>query len=196
MPHNIAAIFKDAGPELTEISAKWETHIAYHEDEAMDWFIALYEELEVSNISDDPKIVDLADMLANMLSGGHIKMIDLGKNNAIQLWNEIPWNYLEGYNEPPLWDLALRFFKNSNTPMMACGHAANATDDEGNPVCVLCIGLNSGARNIAPTPDLTSRMAKCTDCSQQAKSTLSLAFFNHTLDKDTDSYYCGCRGWN
>jgi hypothetical protein len=82
-----------------------------------------------------------------------------------------------------------------DTPMMACGHAANATRD-GKPCCVICIGLNVGADVIAEAPDLTGRMASCPNCSRQTPSSPNLAFFAYRPTAMTDSHYCGCRGWD
>lgn len=48
------------------------------------------------------------------------------------------------------------------TVYMACGHAGNANDESGNPVCVICIGINPGADIVVNnSPDLTGRRAKC-----------------------------------
>jgi hypothetical protein len=51
-------------------------------------------------------------------------------------------------------------------PMMKCGHAANATDSEGNPVCAICYGINPqlsrAATEVAEKPpDLEGRRARC-----------------------------------
>lgn len=83
-----------------------------------------------------------------------------------------------------------------NKPMMSCGHAANATDGHHNPVCVICVGIHPGARTIATTPDLTNRIAECGECNNTQPSSTKLAFFKHQPDRASDSYYCGCRGWN
>jgi len=47
-------------------------------------------------------------------------------------------------------------------PLMKCGHAANAKDKDGNPVCVICFdGRGSDAAIVAEMPDLTGRLARC-----------------------------------
>ncbi len=82
------------------------------------------------------------------------------------------------------------------TVMMRCGHAANATDENGNPSCVICVGIVPGATVVDEPPDLTGRRAKCPDCDLFVDSETSLAFFEHRPNKDFDMYYCGCSGWN
>lgn len=83
--------------------------------------------------------------------------------------------------------------------MLACGHAANATDSEGNPCCVICVGIHAGATTIVASPDLAGRDARCTyfsTCRSQLPSNLKLAFFEFRPDRDFDEYYCGCKGWD
>jgi len=96
-------------------------------------------------------------------------------------------------------------------PMMKCGHAAqgNMTTPEG-PIwaCIIDAGLSVDAINVAEgdeIPNLEGRMAVCTykrarggvPHPDNAKpSSPALAFFNHTPNKDTDEYYCGCWGWD
>ena len=83
------------------------------------------------------------------------------------------------------------------TPMMKCGHAANATRG-GEPVCVICVGIRPGAIEIDPSPpDMSGRQATCTTCRRApVPSSASLAFFSYLPDWEFDSYYCGCRGWD
>ena len=83
-------------------------------------------------------------------------------------------------------------------PMMQCGHAANAKDNQGNPCCVICAGINPGAKTIATDlPDLDGRKAKCGyGCGSTRDSSTDLAFFEHRPDRECDKYYCGCQGWN
>jgi hypothetical protein len=88
----------------------------------------------------------------------------------------------------------------TNEPvLMACNHVANGTDGLGNPVCVMCTGFTPNASIIASKDDidLSNRMAKCAEgrCSNQQPSSFKLAFFNYHPTSNTDSYYCGCRGW-
>lgn len=89
------------------------------------------------------------------------------------------------------------------TVMMKCGHAANATDRKtGKPVCVICVGISPGATEIDDSPpDLLERRARCSyygfgRCESEGPSSPELAFFEHKPEKDHDSFYCGCRGWN
>lgn len=79
------------------------------------------------------------------------------------------------------------------TNMMKCGHSANATSN-GKPVCVICLGINDGAREVMETPNLNGRIAVCSDCRKEVPSSVSLAFFE--IGNLTDWFYCGCRGWN
>lgn len=78
------------------------------------------------------------------------------------------------------------------TPMMTCGHAANATSN-GSPACAIC-----GTVTVATeAPDLTGREARCY-CGSVASSEKReyLAFFSHRPGAEFDEYYCGCRGWD
>jgi len=83
--------------------------------------------------------------------------------------------------------------------MMKCGHAANATNGDGKPVCVICMGLGVGADQIDENPpDLTNRIAVCSYGRNHGKqpSNTNLAFFEYCPAKEFDEYYCGCRGWD
>lgn len=85
--------------------------------------------------------------------------------------------------------------------MMKCGHAANGeTLPERLPVCVICVGLNAGANQVAEFPDLENRRARCTyygsKCQSEIESSLDLAFFELRPEKEFDEFYCGCWGWN
>lgn len=80
--------------------------------------------------------------------------------------------------------------------MMKCGHVAQS-EINGKPVCVICYGLTPDAEIVAETePDLTGRKAKCGYCGKLTDSKTSLPFFEYRPDMDTDSYYCGCMGWD
>lgn len=82
-------------------------------------------------------------------------------------------------------------------PMMKCGHAANAQDENGNPCCVICVGIDPGAEIIDnSSPSLEDRKSKCTYCDNTRDSSADLPFFKHQPNKDVDSHYCGCKGWN
>jgi hypothetical protein len=110
------------------------------------------------------------------------------------------------------------------TPMMKCGHAANATSEvDGTkvPVCAICAGILAGAWEVADNqPDLTGRMARCcydgrvrpnpadrndhsgpkgrgySPPSDPVPSSPNLPFFQHRPDQEEDLYYCGCFGWD
>ena len=59
---------------------------------------------------------------------------------------------------------------------MQCGHAANATTQDGKQCCVICIGIHSGYATPVSSPDLTGRQARC-PCGATKPSDTSLAFF-------------------
>jgi len=85
-------------------------------------------------------------------------------------------------------------------PFMKCGCQSNAQDAKGNPVCAVHIGLVAGATVVDTSPpDLKGRTAKC-GCGRKEDSVKSLAgslaFFEHQPEREFDSFYCGCRGWD
>lgn len=75
--------------------------------------------------------------------------------------------------------------------LMKCGHTANAETSTGQPCCIIC-----GCTEIMPKPDLTGRKARCSFCGKEVDSNYNLPFFEYRKDKDYDSYYCGCGGWD
>lgn len=82
------------------------------------------------------------------------------------------------------------------TTMMTCGHAANAVvTNTDQPVCVICV-----CADVADQPDLTGRIARCSyyggKCRSEQPSDTRLAFFSHSPERDHDTYYCGCYGWD
>lgn len=81
-------------------------------------------------------------------------------------------------------------------PVMACGHAANAIDQDGAPACAICWGRKPGADQVIDTPELAGRRAKCMYCANTADSTPALAFFGWRRGEAQDEYYCGCQGWD
>ena len=81
--------------------------------------------------------------------------------------------------------------------MMKCGHAANAVNGKGEPSCVICVGIDPGAEEVAESPNLEGRFATCSYGKHgRVPSDLGLAFFAYHPDKDEDEYYCGCYGWD
>jgi len=83
-----------------------------------------------------------------------------------------------------------------NTPMMKCGHAANATTGGGLPCCAICIGLTPGAYIVdSETVNLEGRLAQCGYCGKKKESNTNLAFFEYRPNEAYDKYYCGCKGW-
>jgi len=80
--------------------------------------------------------------------------------------------------------------------MMKCGCVATGTC-KGNPVCVTHIGLVPEAEEVAETPDLTGRTARCAMALMPiSPPIISLPFFVHRPKEQFDEYYCGCYGWN
>lgn len=76
--------------------------------------------------------------------------------------------------------------------LMKCGHVSMARDDKGNPYCLIC-----DCKEVEDSkPNLEGRMAHCTECASVTNSKWSLPFFGYNEDKDYDSYYCGCHGWD
>lgn len=79
--------------------------------------------------------------------------------------------------------------------LMKCGHASQA-EVCGDPVCTICFGITPEAIQIEENHPEEGREAKCSLCGKIAKSSLDLAFFEYRPDDETDSYYCGCIGWD
>ena len=85
----------------------------------------------------------------------------------------------------------------TDTPMMGCGHSANAKKDDGSPCCAICSGHDPGACIVADPPYLAGRMARCNyGPHKDVQSNVNLAFFEYQPMEKTDAYYCGCWGWN
>ena len=81
--------------------------------------------------------------------------------------------------------------------MMKCGHAANAVDRNGNPCCAICAGFTPNAFIVDEKQiDLTGRKAICSYCNTIVDSSLNLPFFEYRPDKEYDSFYDGCWGWD
>ena len=81
---------------------------------------------------------------------------------------------------------------------MKCGHKAVGEDEEGKPVCPMCL-----CWEVAPNvPELAGRKAKCRYCGRWMDVCGSngefagLPFFKHESDMEYDTYYCGCMGWD
>lgn len=82
----------------------------------------------------------------------------------------------------------------NTVPMMACGHAASAKS-MGRDCCSICFGLDPKAFEVAESPNLEGRVARCSDCANTRPSAVSLPFFSYR-PASVDRFYCGCRGWN
>lgn len=76
--------------------------------------------------------------------------------------------------------------------LMKCGHIAMAQDIKGNPYCIIC----DCAEVANEKPCLEGRMAKCSYCGHEEKSSYDLPFFEYREGKEKDEYYCGCKGWD
>jgi hypothetical protein len=83
-------------------------------------------------------------------------------------------------------------------PMMECGHLGYAMDGKTQePICLIC-ELNGipAARVIATErPVIAGRQAQCS-CNKVVPSKYSLPFFEPHANREFDSYYCGCSGWD
>jgi hypothetical protein len=84
--------------------------------------------------------------------------------------------------------------------LMACGHVSNATDEFGNPICVLCHGIRAVGsipiKEIDGNTGLEGRKARCVDCRKETDSNWGLPFFEYRPNHEYDKYYCGCEGWD
>lgn len=85
---------------------------------------------------------------------------------------------------------------NSMKPLMKCGHTANAVTAEGKPCCVIYAPSEDSYTILLERPELTGRLAKCSDCGAVTDSKWRLPFFEYKPDKEYDEYYCGCYGWD
>jgi len=77
--------------------------------------------------------------------------------------------------------------------MAKCSRLGGVDYDAPIPSCVVhdCIEVAESV------PDLAGRKASCgLGCGHERPSSLDLAFFEYRPAKATDSYYCGCRGWD
>ncbi len=93
------------------------------------------------------------------------------------------------------------------TVLMACGHVAQGVNGNGDPVCVVCFGIREGATIVAEKPSLEGRRAYCSYAtgrdgespkvhSEGVPSSWDLPFFSYRPERETDTYYCGCWGWD
>lgn len=79
--------------------------------------------------------------------------------------------------------------------LMKCGHASNATS-EGKPACAIC-GCIDIIKECKGIEGLEGRKAKCSQCGKSiVNSKWELPFFKHRPDREYDTYYCGCWGWD
>lgn len=78
--------------------------------------------------------------------------------------------------------------------LMECGHTNNALHN-GEPACAGC-GCYNAVREVIGSDGIEGRTAECEACRLTTSSKWSLPFFHHRPDRETDSYYCGCRGWD
>ena len=82
----------------------------------------------------------------------------------------------------------------------ASPYTATYYGDPDTTICTSCAG-----EVYRESVDLTGRMAKCAYSTTRSgnlhnpetvKSGFGLAFFEYKPDKDFDTYYCGCHGWD
>jgi hypothetical protein len=84
--------------------------------------------------------------------------------------------------------------------LMKCGHVNNATDEEGNPICIICLGIDNGYNQVDKICEgnigLEGRKAKCLDCQKTVDSRWDLPYFQYRPECEYDIYYNGCYGWD
>lgn len=89
---------------------------------------------------------------------------------------------------------------NNEYPLMQCGHVAQGKLEDGKPICVICAGNPQAEMVDKDTPDLTGRTAFCSGCkypvATRKPSSFELPFFQHRPDRKSDTFYCGCWGWD
>lgn len=76
--------------------------------------------------------------------------------------------------------------------IMKCGCRAMGHDAKtGKPICLsrLC------DKEMFQVPDFSSRKSACLYCKKEVASKKYLPFFVYQSDKERDSHYCGCMGW-
>ena len=74
--------------------------------------------------------------------------------------------------------------------LMQCGHAAQAREQNGNPVCVICVGIDTKARQIETVrPRLEGRTARCS-CGKEVESSSDLPFFEYAGEGSYKSRIC------
>lgn len=84
--------------------------------------------------------------------------------------------------------------------LMKCGHVANAIDADGKPICAICApdekGMTIERIVEGETGGLEGRKARCPWCGKLKESKWTLPFFEYLPQKENDSFYCGCGGWD
>lgn len=75
--------------------------------------------------------------------------------------------------------------------LMKCGHISNAECD-GKPACAICNCTELAEEQM----NLEGRLAICSHCGYTTKSSENLAFFEYRPTCETDTFYCGCFGWD
>lgn len=85
--------------------------------------------------------------------------------------------------------------------LMKCGHVGNARDEHGSVCCAICAGIKPEAfqidKHCSGNDGLEGRTATCLyNCGSKTQSKWELPFFKYQPDKEYDSYYCGCFGWD
>jgi hypothetical protein len=79
--------------------------------------------------------------------------------------------------------------------LMKCGHTGHGTTMNGDPCCVICWPDVESRTIDFDAPDLTGRKSRCSSCGKVTDSSYELPFFEYRPDKEFDSHYNGCRGW-
>lgn len=79
--------------------------------------------------------------------------------------------------------------------LMKCGHIANAFTHDDKPACAICL-CTDVVRECRGKDGLDGREMVCPYCMKKEPSSWGAPFFEYRPNKDTDSFYCGCRGWD
>lgn len=84
----------------------------------------------------------------------------------------------------------------TDVKVMACGCSSSGSYLVQNGEYKKACPFHNTTEEMEEIPSLKGRLAKCYDCKTHATSSWKLPFFQYLKDKKTDSYYCGCHGWD
>jgi len=76
--------------------------------------------------------------------------------------------------------------------LMKCGCIAQGKTSNDKSICI----THMEKIPMEDPPDLSERVARCEQKCKSVQSSPDLPFFVYQPDREFDTYYCGCRGWN